>query len=1057
MSLPRRSVTRPVGVSMVAAAVALLGLISFGRLPIELLPDVAYPKLLVHTGYPGAGPAEVERFVTAPLEQQLAGLPAVRDVESVSREGISLVTIWFAWGTDMDVAVLNVRERIQAVGEALPERADRPIVLRTDPGSDPVMALSVSGAGDLLALRELAETVLRRRLEQVDGVARAAVTGGLHREVQVEVDSRRAESFGIGLDHISEALAASSQALPGGTVTRGRLNYHLRTMGELEAASQIGDVVVARASPAEGGDRGEVRVRDLATIRDGFAEPTSIARYNGEDAVGLLLYREPDASAVAVAREVGRVVARLRAEHPDIHLRLATSQAGFIADAVSSVTQALLLGGILAFLVLFLFLRDARYPVAVGLAIPLSVLAALALLDLAGVSLNIMSLGGLALGVGMLVDNSIVVLENISRHHELQTSGLESPTPGSAVVGAEEVQGAITASTLTTVAVFGPIAYVKGVAGQLFTALSLAVTFSLLASLLVALTVLPTLAARWQSGGWLHRGKHPLPERRGPPRSGAGLAAAVSRRLQSLFAGFDRGFSRFAECYHRLLVSSLRHRGRVVAITGVLFLAAMGLASVLPRSVLPPVDQGGFRVRLALAEGASLDRTAEATAKLDSVLRETPGVEATFTLVGRGPAVAGLGGWESGVNTAAIDVRLSRGAATATTLARLRPTLQQWPAGVPSVEAGQAAAVGWLTGEGVADLAVRVRGDDPAGVLRYARVLARALASAPALANVRLGLNLGQPEARVEINRERVAAFGLDARTVAEAVERYMLGHQATDLLEFDRRTPVVVRLPESQRHSLGTLRDLTVEGVPLRELIRVKDEAGPTEIRRRRQTRVVPIYADVAGSGLSSAVAAIRLAIASAAPVPRGVRVEIGGENEEMRESFRDLGFAFGLALLLVYMILAAQLESFLHPLTILLSVPLALIGAVGALALTGAGLNAMSLIGMVILVGIAVNDAIIKVEFINRSRARGASVRDAILEAGRARLRPILMTTVTTVLGLLPMALGLGRGADLRAPLAIAVIGGLVTATALTLVVIPVAYDLVAGLRGRRRAEVA
>ena len=1029
---------------MLFVAVAFLGLISYSRLPIDLLPDVSYPRLIIYTQYTGVGPAEVERFVTEPVEQQVARVPGVQEVESVSREGVSLVTVRFVWGTDMDFAVLNVRERLQTLDNALPQQSDRPVVLRTDPRSEPVMAVSLAGQQDLRALKELAESVFRRRLEQIEGVAQVAVTGGLEREIHVEVDPRRLESFDVTVQEIASALEAANYSLPGGSVRRGRFSYHLRTLGEFETVQQIGDVVVARAGSQAGGDTlsggGLVTLRDLATIRDTFEDREQIARYNGAEAVGLLLFKESEANTVRVSEEVESVLGQLRAEYEELHVDVAMSQAGFIADAISNVVQALVLGGILAFLVLFLFLRDARYPVAIALAIPISVIGTFALLDLAGVSLNIMSLGGLALGVGMLVDNSIVVLENIFRHRELQAAGLEAASLDSAAVGAEEVQGAITASTLTTISVFGPIIYVEGVAGELFGALSFAVAFSLLASLVVALTLLPTMAARWD----LHPDRQVGVLRRGLRRVGRTTGSMLGAAFGPSLRAFDRWFDRFAAWYHDVLAAALRHRRRVAAVTGVLVVAAVAIGWSLERSVLPDVDQGAFGARVELAKGTPLEQTADVVDRLEQTLLAAPGVEAVFSQIGQQVAVAGMDEEESGLHTAELEVRLQEGVSTEEVLDEVRPALRSFPPGAVSLSTGQATAMGRLMGGSDADISVRIRGDDLDGALAYAQQLEQVLADVPSLSNVRLGVELGQPEVQVEIDRERAAAYGIETRAIAETVERYMLGTEATEFVEFDRKIPIVVRLPQDDRQSLSTLDQLRVQDIPLRELVRTREALGPSEIQRREQSRVVPVLADVTSGGLAGAVADIRQATVDL-PVPRGLRLEIGGENEEMRRSFRDLAFAFALALLLVYMILAAQFESFIHPFTILLSVPLALVGALWALWMAGGGLNTMSLIGVVILVGIVVNDAIVKVDFINQARARGADVRDAIMEAGTARLRPIIMTTVTTVLGLTPMALGIGRGADLRAPLAIAVIGGLITATALTLIVVPVAYDLV------------
>jgi hydrophobic/amphiphilic exporter-1 (mainly G- bacteria), HAE1 family len=1022
MSLPRIAIGRPVAVAMFFLAVVFLGLLSFLRLPIDLLPDVAYPRLVVYTTDAGSAPGEVERFVTEPVEQAVATVPGVQTVESVTREGASLVTARFAWGTDMEFAALNVREKLDAARDLLPENASRPVVLRTDPRSEPVMAISVAGGRDLPGLKELAEQVFKRRLEQIDGVALAQVTGGVDREVQVEVEAGRLESFGLTVQDVARALRDANAAAPGGTVRRGRYRYSLRTLGELQAVEEIGAIPLRRGGEAGADTTGaRLTVADVARVTDGFRERESIARFNGEESVGLLLYKGADANTVRVAAAVDGTLEQLRAEYPEVKLEVATSQAGFIRDALSNVVSQVLVGGLLAFLVLFLFLREARYPVAIGLAIPISLIATFALMHATGVSLNILSLGGMALGVGLLMDNSIVVLENVFRHREL---GLRARL--AAAVGAEEVQRAITASTLTTIAVFAPIVYVEGVAGQLLGALALTVAFALLSSILVAVTLLPTLAARWE--GEARRGGRP---------------GVVGRAFAPLLDGFDRVFARFTRFYERTLHLGMRHRGRTMAVAFALLGVGIALGATLERGVLPEVDQGTFRLRLELAQGTVLERTADEAARLERLLAGDPAVEATFTRIGRQPAAAGMDDRPSGPNTAVLEVRLRPGASTALSLERLRPGLAGFPPGAVSVESGQATALGKLLGGGDADLAVRVRGDDLAAALAFAGGVEERLAGEPALANVRVGTALGQPEMRVEIDRERAAAFGVDPATIARTVQEYMQGSTATELVEFDRRVPIVVRLPEEARRSASTLSELRVSGVPLRELVRVTEAAGPTEIRRLDQSRVVTVHADVAAGGIEAAVGSVRAALAGR-EVPRGLRVEIGGENEEMRAGFRALAFAFLLAVLLVYMILAAEFESLLFPFIVLLAVPLAAVGAAVALWVTGAGINTMSLIGLVILVGIVDNDAVVKVDFINQMRKQGMPRREAIFAAGRARMRPIVMNTMTGMLGLFPMVLGLGSGAELQRPLAIALFGGLISATALTLVVIPVAYDL-------------
>ena len=1034
---------------MLFLAVVFLGLISYVRIPIDLLPDVAYPRLVVYTQYPDVGPAEVERFVTEEIERGVSRVPGVERVESVSREGVSLVTLRFSWGTDMDFAALNVREQLDNLRDQLPELAGRPIVLRTDPNSEPIMAISVSGAADLGSLKDLAESVFKRRLEQIDGVAEAALAGGLEREIHVEVNPRLLETYGLTVQNLLDALDAANQSAPGGTILRGRYRYALRTLGEFEAVDQIAAVPLSRQGTA--GDttaRGVVTIGDVASVEDGYQDRESMARYNGAESVGLLLFKESGANTVRVTARVDEVLAQLRELYPDIRIEVASNQATFITEAISNVVQALVFGGLLAFLVLFLFLRDPRYPVIISLAIPISVIATFALLDLAGVSLNIMSLGGLALGVGMLVDNSIVVLENIFRRREGGEGSAES-----AVRGAEEVQGAITASTLTTIAVFGPIIYVEGVAGELFGDLSFAVAFALLASLVVALTLLPVMAARWVAAAAA-----------GPP---AGLfrqsmravfhaaGGTVARLVGPGLRRFDAAFATFADWYHRLLQRALEQRARVVLLAAGLLVIGVLLGVSLQRDVLPDVDQGAFTVRLDLPQGTPLEETNTMAERVESVFLGDPDVEAVFTRVGRQEAIAGVDDEGSGLNTAALDVRLREGAHTRAVLARLRPRLAGFPPEAVTVETGAATALGRLLGGSEADVAVRVRGDDIAATFAHAGLIAERLQHVPSLTNVRRGTEEGQPEIRVEIDRERAATYGVEPRLIATTVEQYMRGEVATEFVDFNEKVPVLVRLPEGERRSLETLRQLRVNGIPLRELVNTHDQVGPEEIRRLEQGRAVTVYADVASGGLDRAVRDAQAALRDVPP-PRGTRVEIGGANEERDRSFRDLAFAFGLALLLVYMILAAQFESFVHPFTILLSVPLATVGAALALVVTGGGLNTMSLIGLVILVGIVVNDAIVKVDFINQMRGQGLPLREAILEAGRVRLRPILMTTVTTVFGLAPMAFGIGRGADLRAPLAIAVIGGLISATALTLIVVPVAYDLFEDARQRIRSAV-
>lgn len=1090
MSISDLSIRRPVATWMLYVAIAVVGVVSFLRLPIDLLPDVSFPTLSVWTSYPDAGPAEVERFVTEPVEAALSRVPGVRSVDSRSREGQSLVRLQFYWGTDMEFAMLHVRERLDNLVGVVPESAERPVILNSDPTNDPILSLAVTG-GDLAELRDLADAVFKRRLEQLDGVALAAITGGPVREIQVVVKPDLLQVNDVRVADVTQALDQANYSAPGGTIRRGRFRYSLRTLGEFQDVGELLDVVVAR--PAGGG---VVRLRDVATVQEGEAERETIARFNGTPAIGLLVYKEAGSNTVRVADEVDETLAQLQAEFPDVNIEVASSQATFIRDAISNVVQALALGGVLAFLVLFFFLRDPRYPVAVGLAIPISVLAAFSLCYLFDVSLNVMSLGGLALGVGMLVDNSIVVLENVFRHREEEGRGAVE----SASIGAREVAGAITASTLTTIAVFGPVLYVKGVAGALFADLSLAVAFSLLASLLVALTLLPVLAASFAGGGEPAEDSEAA-DVMDAAEAGSGPAAAASgsrlrRTLHSAARGarsipgriagiftwvlqsivitfrdltqligrvlgkltrpaldaFDRAFARFAERYESTLRAALDRRGLVIGLAAVSLAVAIFIGSTLPLGMMPDVDEGAFRVELNLPVGTPIEVTADAAARLESLLLESGSVDAVFARIGRARESELATRELSGLNSAALDVRIRPdGQAVTTVVNEFRGGLGGTaidPQAV-SIETGRSTSLGRALGVSGADLAVKVRGDNLDSLVAVAERAAERLETVDRLADVRIDLEITQPELEIEVDRAAAARYGVSVTEVADAIEAYLRGVE-TDrpYTEFSDKIDIRVSLPESERAQLSDVLALTHQGVPIGELVHVRQGYGPVEIRRVDQSRTVQVLADVRSGGLDEAVREAEVALADMS-LPPLTSIRVGGENEEMRESFRSLGFAFLLALFLVFLIMAAKFESLIQPLVVLVSVPLAAIGAVFALWIAGDGLNAMSGIGMVILIGIVVNDAIIKVDFINQKRAEGDSKRDAILEAGRLRLRPILMTTVTTVLGLLPLAAGWGAGADLRAPLAVAVIGGLISATVLTLIVVPVVYSLVVSPR--------
>lgn len=1089
MALPDLSLRRPVATAMLYVGIAVVGVVSFLRLPIDLLPDVAFPTLSVWTTYSDAGPAEVERWVTEPVEQSLYSVPGARGISSRSREGQSLVQLEFGWGTDMEFATLHTREKLDNLSETLPDGAERPTILRSDPTSDPIMTLAVSGA-DLRSLRDLSEVVFKRRLEQLDGVSLAGLTGGPERELRVIVDPEYLDVHEVSINDITNALDQANYNAPGGTIRRGRFEYSLRTLGQFREVDELLEVVIARP---QGPAARQVILADVATVVDTIADLETIARFNGAPAIGLQVFKEAGTNTVRVADAVRETLGQLREEFPEISVEIASSQAAFIRDAISNVVSALLFGGVLAFLVLFLFLRDPRYPLAIGLAIPISVMAAFALCYAFDVSLNIMSLGGLALGVGLLVDNSIVVLENIFRHREESGEAARA----SAARGAREVAAAITASTFTTIAVFGPVLYVEGVAGALFGDLSLAVTFSLLASLLVALTLLPVLAAqvarrrgaadevRYWGDMAPERGAEASAETEGARpgfvrrfgraiRNGAAasvrgvgrgfvyvgrsvrltvvdVATAVGRILAWIFGpflrAFERGFARFAGRYERMLEWALSHRLAILGIAAGALAGAYALASQLPRELMPRVDERQFWVEVNLPQGTPIRTTDEAAGEIERILLDMEAVSGIFTRVGRSRGSELAARDLTGLNNAALDVQLAGSErSTPEVIAELRGRLAEGgldPAFV-AIETGRATSLGRALAIGEADLAVKVQGGELEDLVPVAEAIQTRLHGVGVLADVRLDFLRTQPELVIEVNREVAARHQITVTAVAQAIEDYLRGSETANAYSvFADKVDIRVTIPEAARRELVNVLALRLQGVPIGELVTVRQGFGPVEIRREDQNRTVQVLADVAEGGLRAAVREVEAEIADI-PRPSLTTVRVGGENEEMQNSFRSLTFAFGLALALVFLIMAAQFESLIQPLVVLTAVPLAGIGAVTALWLAGDGINAMSGIGLVILIGIVVNDAIIKVDFINQRRRAGMAKRDAILEAGRLRLRPIVMTTITTVVGLLPLAAGLGAGADLRAPLAVAVIGGLISATFLTLIVVPVVYSL-------------
>lgn len=1037
------SVRRPVSVTMTIIAVMAFGWVALQRLSLDLLPDISYPTLVVQTEFPDTAPQEVENLVTRPIEEVVGVLRGLTTIHSVSRAGLSEVTLEFDWGADMALLSLEVREKLDRL--VLPDGCRAPLVLRYDPSLDPVARLALSGGDDLAELRRIADYQLKPDLETVPGIASAQVRGGLEAEIQVAVDQERLAALGLPLDRVRDAVGAGNLNLPGGALRGRDEQFLVRTINEYIDVAEIADIIVSHA------DGRQVRVKDVADVFWGAREREIITRVNGREAVEIAIYREGDANTVTVARALHERLADLRSRRlPAGHsLDVLFDQSVFIAQAIREVRNAALGGGLLAVIVLFLFLRHVRSTLIIALSIPISVVATFILLYELDISLNLMSLGGLTLGIGMLVDNSIVVLESIARRRR---QGLS--LAAAAVAGASEVGAAVTASTLTTIAVFLPIVFVEGIAGQLFRDQALTVTFSLLASLLVAISLIPMLSslggrqtARRRTAA-AEAAAAPLADRANPGAAPASPAPGDAERDLALTATDDRALfslGRASGVYDRLLTGALARRAVTLAVAGGLFAASIWGVRWLGVELIPELSEGEFFFEAQLPEGASLAATDRVLQRMEAAAAAVPGVALHYATVGSRLGAGGLGANTRSENLGQLNVIVAdrANAGLETEIAeRLRREFMLFPD--LETEFGRPAYFTLKT-----PIEVRIFGEDLAVLRDYSLAVARRLEQVPGLVDVRSSLEAGNPELQIVFDRERLAALGLDMAALSQALQDRVQGAVPTRFRLEDRQIDIRVRNREADRRSLEDVRSLVVPGPggePLR-LVAVADvrlDRGPAEVHRLQQQRAAVVGANLERRSLGGAVRDVRQALQEVPPPP-GVSVDLGGQNEEMEVSFASLRFALLLAVFLVYLVMAATFESFLHPFIVLLTIPLALVGVVAALLVTGTTVTVIVLIGAVMLVGIVVNNAIVLIDTINRFRRGGLSKREAVVRAGHVRLRPILMTTTTTVLGLLPMALSFGQGAELRSPLAITVAGGLLLSTLLTLVVIPAVYMIV------------
>lgn len=1012
MSLAASALRRPVTTIAATLAVVLLGAVSLSRLPVSLLPDVTLPVLTIRTMYPGAAATEVSRLVAEPVEQAVASTPGLVDLRSVSRNGEVTTTLRFAWGTNMAQTVLLVRERLDNARAQLPERAERPTLLTSDPGERPIAVLALSGPGDLLSIARTAEDVHARRLEQLAGVASVAVAGKPEEEYRVEVDPDRARSLGITPDQIADAIRSANANAPGGTVRRGQFRLPLRAYTEFRSGEEILETPVG---PARSG----IRLADLATVRLTNADPVTLTRLDGQAAVGLVVYKDAGSNTVTVTRSVYQVVAALQQEFPDITIRVVAAQAEFVTDALSNLGQEILVGGTMALLTILIFLGDWRTSVAIGLILPLSVMMALVVLHQLDVTINILSLGGLALGVGLLLDNAIVVAEATGRLREEGMGTWEA-----AKTAAEQVSGPLIAGTLTTMLVFGPIVFVRGLGAALFRDLSLSVVTTVGASLLLALTVMPVLMT-------VKRSARP-----------AGRAPGRLSRLGH----------RLAERYERGMVWCLARPVRVFAIAIAVTVVTGSIAVRMPREILPSVDEGIVVATVKLTDGTAIEETARQAGRIEAAARQA-GSAGIYTRIGTATDEEILAGADPGSSSSAqLLIPVPEGEDAARFAAALRHAVPDLAAGALALDLAGQSEFGSLIGREGRVVRVEVSAPRPEEAARWADSARYRLAGLSTLTDVRQAFANTQPSLEVTLERQRIAQRNLAVASVAGAIAGGLGGVTANDFRETDRRTPIRVRFRGEANENLEAALATPVQGVPVGQLVQVQEVPAPIEVVRVNQRPVSVVEALVEEGGTARAARDVERAL-EALPVPPGLSWTLSGADAEQRRTSRELGLVALLSVALVFLVLAGEFASFTTPLLVMTTVPLAAAGGIILLWLTGQSLNAVSLIGLVVMIGIADNDAVVKLDAIRRFRAMGHGVDEAVLLGGRQRLRAITMTSITTIVGVLPLVFGWGSGGELYQPLAAGVIGGSVSATLVTFFLLPTAYAVVERRKARKR----
>ncbi|NLJ57985.1 MAG: efflux RND transporter permease subunit [Tissierellia bacterium] len=999
----RFSVKKPVTITMMILIVIVLGVVSFSKLPIDLLPKMELPYVMVQTSYQGAGPEEIESIISRPLEQTLATVENIEGIISISNEGSSILLLQFAFNTDMNEVMFQVRERVDMVKGFLPDGTSSPLVLKLDPNALPIIQLAVSSKGDLHTTQKIAEDIISPRIERIEGTASAEVLGGLEQEVEIMLKEEMIKGYNLNSSYIGQIIQAENLNMPVGTVNKGNNELNVRTMGEFKSIEEIRNLNI----PLNTG--GTIRLRDIAEVNLINKDQQSITKLNGEEVVQVTVMKQSDANTVNVANDVAREIEKIKAEYPDLNIVTVFNQADFINLAIDNLKDTAVQGGILAIIVLLVFLRSFKTTLVIALSIPISIITTFVLLFFTDITLNMMTIGGLALGIGMLVDNSIVVLENIYRNRSM---GIDRAT--AAIDGTNEVAMAITASTLTTIAVFLPIVFTGGLAAMIFKEFALSISIALISSLAVALTMVPMLSSKLVSVKNLES-EEEQEKKHGP----------------------------LVVLYKKVLSWSLKHRLITILLSVGLFLVSVVMVVSLGAEFFPATDEGMINISVSLPAGSEIEEVDSVLKEIQILANEIPQVESVFTSAG-GDSVMGIAGSSGGSLTVLLTDLDERDRSVKEISDELRTRVRDIPGVEISVSESSMTMMGMAGGE----ISVSIKGDDLDTLKSIGDDFKTIIDRVEGTREVTTSYEDGIPQVQIIADRGIASQYGLTTAQIGREVSNTLSGTNITKYKLEGQEIDIVLKGDNLYGESISYMEMLPITSpvgasIPLSDLANIRIVEGPISIMRENQVRVLTVSGSVVGRDIQSVSMEVEELLGQY-NMPQGYSYSLGGEIQQIEETFTDLALVMLMAILLVYMIIAAQFESLIQPLAIMFTVPLALSGGFIGLFITGIPLNVIGIIGLIILVGVVVNNAIVLVDYVNIRRRRGESRDVAIMKAGPIRIRPIMMTALTTILGLLPMSLGIGEGAELTQSMGVVVIGGLSLATVLTLIVVPVMYTV-------------